>query len=645
MVSTHDVPYGTTGYSAFPPQPHVVRTFPPNKSAPVLSRQKIVPLTSAPPTTTRSPRDHHKSKGRRPTTMAMVAAWIAARKQLISATKSQRCPVVCIRNNFVVGRHALQYSCAVVRNRALFASQQHQHIQLLRPLWSVASPQALSVISDQKKARSTIVWHPLSSRSYNSNQEPSFPLTTAELEFNVGELERTCQLRQQQQQLQLSKHDLHNRAWHLLSECASISSSNIPNKFDKGVRRSSDKTTTQQELLLRAKLGSRILDICLKEVESRRLFLWEWLSWESNEIDDSAIINTNPSTIDRFSPTAYWNEAPHPTKEMYSLIFSMWKSVIESCSSFSIKSSDAMDLMESCAQQSSSLLSLMEEEYSSDAAFIDAYNSQIQTGRYTLLRMGAVLPDVRNYSEVIRTWGQCIDGSNLRLSSSEKQDKSRQRSYPSSRDGALFHKRLKLEATAMKSMMELLESMEEDLYGTFQSESNNTNSSQQRKRPPPDRHCYNIILAAMARQINPSLYEMRLVLQRMMERVKYELELLDNDPDLTQESDTAQLYELAMSFFPDVYSYNALIEARANRSAMFASDNKPQPQSIGGYTSPRLRYRSAWQQQNNAENLSRRKKRFTASEEEAILAEQIIEEMRHLATVTVRPNIWSYNGK
>lgn len=509
----------------------------------------------------------------------------------------------------------------------------------------MASPQALSVMkNDQNKTRSTVLLPSLSSRPFNSNQEPNFPLTTAELEFNVGELERTCHLQHPQQQL--TKHDLHNQAWYLLSECAS---SNIPNQFDKGVRvrRRSDKST-QQELLLRAKLGSRILDVCFKEVESRRLFLWEWLSRESNEIDDSAInttTNNNDTTTDRFSPTAYWNEAPHPTKEMYSLVFSMWKSVIESCSSFSIKSSDAMDLMESCAQQSSSLLSLMEEEYSSDAAFIDAYNSQIQTGRYTLLRMGAVLPDVRNYSEVIGTWGQCIDGSNLRLSL-EKQDKSRRQGCSSSsRDGALFHKRLKLEATAMKSMMELLESMEEDLYGTFRSESNNTNSSQQRKRPPPDRYCYNIILAAMARQINPSLYEMRLVLQRMMERVKYELELLENDPDLTEESDTAQLYELAMAFFPDVYSYNALIEARANRSAMFASDNKPQPQSIGGYTSPRLRYRSAWQQQNDVENLSRRKKRFTASEEEAILAEQIIEEMRHLATVTVRPNIWSYNGK
>ena len=568
-----------------------------------------------------------------------TAARISARQPLSSAQSSLRLNVVVCTRNFILGRHALPYSCAGERNRARHGqvsphwcwwptkATAHQTHRTLQPLWRATLPRTLPSVS--------------SDRSYNSNQEPNFPLTTADIEFRVGELERASQPQQPQH---LTKNELHNRAWYLLSECASTPSYNSPNKIDKGARVRSDKSTAQQELLLRAKLGNRIIDVCLKEVETRRLFLWTWLK-NSGKSDDGGTISTtigDADTAARFSPTAYWNEAPHPTKEMYSHVFSMWKSVIESCSTFSIKSADAMDLMESCAQQSSSLLSLMEDDYSSDAAFIDAYNSQISTGRYTLLRMGAALPDVRNYSEVIGTWGQCIDGSNLRISS-EKQDRNSSRQHIS-RDGA-YHKRLKLEATAMKSMMELLESMEEDLYDTFRLEKN----CPQRKRPPPDRYCYNIILAAMARQINPSLYEMRLVLQRMMERVKYELERLENDPATLEEEEesadeTAQLYELAMSYFPDVYSYNALIEARANRSAMFASD-KLQPQSIRGYTPPRLWNKSAWQQQDNAESLSRRKKRFTASEEEAILAEQIIEEMCHLSTVKVRPNIWSYNGK
>jgi hypothetical protein len=262
----------------------------------------------------------------------------------------------------------------------------------------------------------------------------------------------------------------------------------------------------------------------------------------------------------------------------------------------------------------------MEDEYSSDSAFIHAYNSHVQKGSYTLLRMGAVLPDVRNYSEVIRTWAQCIDGSILRESNTF------------SRDGA-FQKRLTLEATAMKSMMELLEAMEEDLYENF------SPNVSQRKRPPPDRICYNIILASMARQINPSLYEMRLVLQRMMERVKYELERPENEEE--DEAKAEHIYDYAMTFFPDVFSYNALIEARANRSAMFASDQQQLLRQQSD--SQRSQHHSAWQQGNNG-NLSHRKKRFTSSEEEALLAEQILDEMCHLSTVPVRPNIYSYNG-
>ncbi len=439
--------------------------------------------------------------------------------------------------------------------------------------------------------------------SSSSNQE-IHPSTIAALEFRVRELERLSQLQR------LTKYDLQNLAWPLLSDCASLPFTPNENAY---ARRSG--ISTQQDLHERAKLCSRILEVCLKEVEGRRVFLWDWLqkSAESTSV-------MSDETTGKFSPTAFWNETPHPTKEMFSLVFSAWRHVVESCSSFSIKSTDAMILMESSARQASSLLSLMEDEYSSDSAFIHAYNSHVQKGSYTLLRMGAVLPDVRNYSEVIRTWAQCIDGSILRESNTF------------SRDGA-FQKRLTLEATAMKSMMELLEAMEEDLYENF------SPNVSQRKRPPPDRICYNIILASMARQINPSLYEMRLVLQRMMERVKYELERPENEGE--DEAKAEHIYDYAMTFFPDVFSYNALIEARANRSAMFASDQQQLLRQQSD--SQRSQHHSAWQQGNNG-NLSHRKKRFTSSEEEALLAEQILDEMCHLSTVPVRPNIYSYNG-
>jgi hypothetical protein len=378
--------------------------------------------------------------------------------------------------------------------------------------------------------------------------------------------------------------------------------------------------STQHDLLEKAKLCRRILETCLRDVEGRREFLWDWLVRNSG---DGTGGTTAEDATEKFSPTEFWNETPHPTREMYSLAFSSWRHVVESCSSFSIKSTVAMKRMEGSAQQASSMLSLMEDEYSSDEAFIHAYNSNVQKGSYTLLRIGAALPDVRNYSEVIGTWAQCIDGSNLRQKNNF------------ARDGT-FQTRLKLEATAMKSMMELLESMEEDLYENF-----GPNTSQ-RKRPPPDRICYNIILAGMSRQINPSLYEMRLVLQRMMERVKYELERPDNETEdadnETEDDASAELTSnYATTFFPDVYSYNALIEAHANRCAMFASDKQQLP--------PQRSPRRAWQH-GTIENLSQsRKSRFTSSEEEAILAEQILDEMFRLTTVSVKPNIYSYNGK
>jgi hypothetical protein len=144
----------------------------------------------------------------------------------------------------------------------------------------------------------------------------------------------------------------------------------------------------------------------------------------------------------------------------------------------------------------------------------------------------------------------------------------------------------------------------------------------------------------------------------MMERVKFELErpVMDDEDDIdvatnddsrTVPAADQMMYDYAMTFFPDVFSYNALIEARANRSAMFASSSTSfKPKQQQQFLTHRLQHFSAWQKHGKNENqLHNRKRRFTASEEEAILAEQIVDEMRHLATVTVRPNIYSYNGK
>ena len=518
-----------------------------------------------------------------------------------------------------------------------------------------------------------------------NNSDKRSPLTIAELEFRISELERVTHQRR------LTKYDVQNTALPLLYECASLSSE--VRKYD---------TSSQCDKLTRAKIATRIIELCLIEVETRRVHLWDWLqnntinknninsndNFSSNE-NETVLVNAsndntyhdttiNTNNNEKFSPTAYWNDTPHPTKEMYSLVFVAWKQVVESYSYYSIKSYDAMQIMESSAKQTSALLLLMEEEYSSDSSFIHAYNTNIPKGSYTLLRMGAILPDVRNYSIVIGTWGQCIDGSILRPKNYMYTNNSSSSSSSNSRDGS-FQIRLKLEATAMKSMMELLEMMEEDLYENFAGGSSCSDDNlstptsplllSQRKRPPPDRMCYNTILSAMSRQVNPSLYEMRLVLQRMMERVKFELErpVMDdevmyddatNDDSSTDTAADKMMYDYAMTFFPDVFSYNALIEARANRSAMFASSSSStssfknkknehiQPQQQHQFLTHRLQHLSAWQRHGKNENqLHNRKRRFTASEEEAILAEQIVDEMRHLATVTVRPNIYSYNGK
>eukprot|EP00985_Skeletonema_marinoi_P005046 scaffold2183_cov185-Skeletonema_marinoi.AAC.2 len=466
----------------------------------------------------------------------------------------------------------------------------------------------------------------------------------SDIEHRVTELERTAQ------SCRLTNLDVQHELWPLLANCTSIPiSSSSSSQY-----RSSSKIA-QEQAIFKAKLSSRILELCLKEVEDRRVFLWDWLQTtktSTNINDGDGNNNNNDIDSNSFSPTKFWNEAPHPTPQMFNLVLSSWKSVITESSS---SDQHSIQLMEHAAKQASSLLLQMEEEYSSDTSFIQEYNARVDKGRYTTLLVGAAVPDVRNYSEVIGVWGQCIDGGIVKVLDKGRDqrdvggrgrgnDNSSSDNSSHVRDGIL-QKRLRLEACAMKAMMELLESMEEDLYGTFSnSDTNDTTTAtnmqeqQPRKKPPPDRVCYNIILASMARQLNPSLYEMRLVLQRMMERVQFELESeSDGDDD--------DNYSYAMSFFPDIFSYNALIEARANRAAMFTSETSTNPHQFDMRQQQQdNRSQSRWRQQLTSKVPKPMKSRFTSSEEEAILAEQMLEEINHISTVSVRPNVWSYNA-
>jgi len=486
----------------------------------------------------------------------------------------------------------------------------------------------------------------LSTRQLSSTSSAGISISLADLEYRVAELEQRAS-----QDKRLTNVDVQQELWPLLADCAQdvfSSYSYIP---------SSSKLRLQEQAISRAKLCHRILDMCLKEVEDRRVFLWDWLQTTTtmnneNERNDHLHSNNN------FSPTKFWNEAPHPTRQMFNLVLSSWKTVITSSSSSHNQQHSStqqqqqhiLQLTEEAAKQASTLLHQMEEEYSSDVAFITEYNARVDKGRYTTLLVGAARPDVRNYSEVIGCWGSCIDNGGggkkerrrdeYRDENNNSHNRSRSRNNnPDIRDGML-QQRLRLEACAMKAMMELLESMEEDLYGTFIN-SDTTSTMQQRKKPPPDRVCYNIILASMARQLNPSLYEMRLVLQRMMERVQFELER-ESDDDNDDVDD--EKYAYAMSFFPDIFSYNALMEARANRAAMFTSEISTK-HSRQFDTMQRLqRPQSQWRQQLTNEVPKPMKSRFTSSEEEAILAEQMLEEINHISTVSVRPNVWSYNA-
>ena len=522
------------------------------------------------------------------------------------------------------------------------SSSSRQHARSSSLTWPVVATIEDGYQSCMHPARHIHQIRQLFSNAPTTSSPAAGTMSIPELEYRVAELE--------QRSHRLTNLDVQHELWPLLANCAVSPSSQY--------RSSSKLYSLQEQAISRAKLSSRILELCLKEVEDRRVLLWDWLQTTTTNNDH----NNNNNEVDNqnFSPTKFWNEAPHPTRQMFNLVLSSWKTVITSYSSSSQQyysnnshqqQQTSIQLIEQAANQASTLLHQMEEEYSSDTAFIQEYNTRVDKGRYTTLLVGAAQPDVRNYSEVIGCWGSCIDGGVVGRDGKMKRNRGRRDRDNHVQDGVL-QQRLRLEACAMKAMMELLESMEEDLYGTFSNsdDSNTTNTiiTMTQKKPPPDRVCYNIILASMARQLNPSLYEMRLVLQRMMERVQFELES-ERDDNEEEDDDDDDNYSYAMSFFPDIFSYNALIEARANRAAMFTSETSlnqlSQLENIQQQQQQRQKTQSRWRQQLTNKVSKPMKSRFTSSEEEAILAEQMLEEINHISTVSIRPNIWSYNGE
>jgi hypothetical protein len=453
---------------------------------------------------------------------------------------------------------------------------------------------------------------------------------------------------------------------------------------------SSKSLDDSDKCIAKAKLAHRLLKLCLKEVDECRVYLWGWLhenesgkqiqagtvSVKSDEVPSSSTgpfkkiynnsrdifqqmsnligynrtstseSNTTEAASDdenKFSPSAYWKNAPHPSKHMYNLAFSSWKNVIDSAHS----SPNTLEIAEKAARQVSSLLSAMEDDYSSDVEFVKTFNETADRSKYAPLNVGAAAPDVRTYGGVMNAWGHCV-GSFLQPGKGSAK----------STDDESFQRRLRVEASAIKAIIELKETMEEDHAlvvdnGLDGGESTVKNTWTGHKRPPLDKSCYNIILSAMARQINPSLTEMRLIIVQMMKCCLHELEHSQTEID-----DEDRDSHPSMECFPDVASYNALIEARANRSAMFASDartmlennndmfqsiviphhkwNQNLNQSNGPWTH--------WRDEPNTEQSeSRWSRKFTASEEEAIFAEQFLDEMCQINTVVVRPNIYSYN--
>lgn len=456
----------------------------------------------------------------------------------------------------------------------------------------------------------------------------------------------------------LNQDDVRRDIWPMLTECAA-----------------SNPSDGTEICIEKAKLANRLLELCLKEVDAYRVHLWEWL--QANTTDQTQAVGPTvdipnrssgdtdkpssgvfqqmysyifpldeTSTKERhependgytFSPSNQWKQAPHPSKQMYNLAFSSWKNVIESSHS---SSASNLDITEKAARQVSSLLSTMEDDYSSDREFVKAYNDTADTTKYAPLRVGAALPDITTYGEVMNAWGRCV-GSFLRPDKNRKAAKD-----------ANFERRLRLEASAMKTIMGLKELMEEGVQSVSDAADNSNVQSSVHIRPSLDKACYNIILATMARQINPSLAEMRLVIQQMMKRVIHELE--HSDTEVNEEDPDSHP---SMECFPDVVSYNCLIEARASRAAMFASDMKGKQRNdddtFRSIVVPHHKWDKSPEQRNkpwqhwrdSSDNVSsvENERNFTASEEEAIFAEQILDEMCNLATLPVRPNIWSYN--
>jgi hypothetical protein len=437
-----------------------------------------------------------------------------------------------------------------------------------------------------------------------------------------------------------------------------------------------------EKCIEKAKLANRLLELCLKEVDGYRVHLWKWLQATNESKDQTQTVDQSnslsddtdkpgvlqqfysyvfpleqPSTQERnapendgynFSPSNHWKQAPHPSKQMYNLAFSSWKNVIESSHSSS-SSVNKLDITEKAAHQVSSLLSTMEDDYSSDSEFVKAYNHTADTTKFAPLHVGAALPDITTYGEVMNAWGRCV-GSFLRPDINRK----------AARDDDNFERRLRLEASAMKSIMGLKELMEEGAPSVPEGEveANDSNArgmqSSVHKRPALDKACYNIILATMARQINPSLQEMRLVIQQMMKRVMHELE--HSDIEVNEEDPDSHP---SMECFPDVVSYNSLIEARASRAAMFASDLRREHQDVDNDATfrsivvPHHKWGESseqgnkpwqhWRHSSDVVSSDQSGRIFTSSEEEAIFAEQVLDEMCNLATLPVRPNIWSYN--
>lgn len=485
-------------------------------------------------------------------------------------------------------------------------------------------------------------------------------ITIESLQSRVSELERTTSHRR------LNKLDVENEIWPMLTECAA-----------------SDPSNTTEKCIEKAKLANRLLELCLREVDEYRVHLWRWIKRNelgktiqtddvtSSEVQDAtsspgvlkqmykylfpngettnAINLEESSDRNGFTPSIHWKHAPHPSKQMYNLAFSSWRNVIESTHS---SSSKLFEVTENAARQISSLLSTMEDDFASDEEFVNAYNDAADKTRYAQLSVGAAIPDITTYGEVMNAWGRCV-GSFLRP------DKNRKAAGDTS-----FEHRLRLEASAIKAIMELKESMGDGLIQSYNDNSAESKTSAVKDmpaasghRPPLDKACYNIILTTMSRRINPSIAEMRLVIQEMMERVMNDLEYSDHELD-EEDPDSHP----SMECFPDVISYNALIEARASRSAMFASDmitiqrhirsdHLFKPIDIPHHEWGKRTTQSSgpwqhWCQQNSESHITSQKRRkFTASEEEAIFAEQILDEMCNLATMPVRPNVFSYNCK